>query len=189
MDDGLGYYDDGVKRTLTDEQVKMFRHSEIQELLSEWRLQREERAYEKERYESDEPAGNEQRAPRSPQSDASSIEGELVGLAGSLSAPTTGTSRSTRSATSHSSRRSRYKRKAEVPYYERHKRKWEHYIEDNDPIEGSRTHRRLVREMDDLATETLDVDYGDETTSKEKLQRPDAVLAPSGRRMVAYDDD
>ena len=28
-DDGLGYYPDGVKRTLTDEQVAMFRHSEI----------------------------------------------------------------------------------------------------------------------------------------------------------------
>ena len=30
--DGLGYYDDGIKRTLTDEQVRMFRHSEIQRL-------------------------------------------------------------------------------------------------------------------------------------------------------------
>ncbi|EOO00712.1 hypothetical protein UCRPA7_3648 [Phaeoacremonium minimum UCRPA7] len=31
-DDGLGYYDDGVKRTLTDEQIAMFRHSEIEAL-------------------------------------------------------------------------------------------------------------------------------------------------------------
>lgn len=31
-DDGLGYYPDGVKRTLTDEQIAMFRHSELQEL-------------------------------------------------------------------------------------------------------------------------------------------------------------
>lgn len=36
-DDGLGYYADGVKRTLTDEQVAMFRHSEIQALLRERR--------------------------------------------------------------------------------------------------------------------------------------------------------
>jgi hypothetical protein len=36
-DDGLGYYDDGVKRTLTDQQIKMFRHSEIQRLLAERR--------------------------------------------------------------------------------------------------------------------------------------------------------
>lgn len=36
-DDGLGYYPDGVKRTLTDEQIAMFRHSEIQTLLRERR--------------------------------------------------------------------------------------------------------------------------------------------------------
>lgn len=32
-DDGLGYYEDGVKRTLTDEQIAIFRHSERQTLL------------------------------------------------------------------------------------------------------------------------------------------------------------
>ncbi|KAK4101628.1 hypothetical protein N658DRAFT_485936 [Parathielavia hyrcaniae] len=31
-DDGLGYYPDGVKRTLTDEQIAIFRHSELQAL-------------------------------------------------------------------------------------------------------------------------------------------------------------
>ncbi|KAI9737659.1 MAG: hypothetical protein M1818_005663 [Claussenomyces sp. TS43310] len=40
-DDGLGYYDDGTKRTLTDEQVAMFRHSEIHALLKK-RLRAEE---------------------------------------------------------------------------------------------------------------------------------------------------
>lgn len=40
-DDGLGYYEDGVKRTLTDEQIAMFRHTEIQAILRERRLKRE----------------------------------------------------------------------------------------------------------------------------------------------------
>lgn len=40
-DDGLGYYPDGSKRTLTDEQIAMFRHSEIQAVLRKRRLQRE----------------------------------------------------------------------------------------------------------------------------------------------------
>lgn len=31
-DDGLGYYPDGVKRTLTDEQIEIFRHSELHAL-------------------------------------------------------------------------------------------------------------------------------------------------------------
>ena len=36
-DDGLGHYEDGVKRTLTEAQIRMFRHSEIQRLLIERR--------------------------------------------------------------------------------------------------------------------------------------------------------
>ena len=31
-DDGLGYYPDGVKRTLTDEEIEIFRHSELHAL-------------------------------------------------------------------------------------------------------------------------------------------------------------
>ncbi|OAX79270.1 hypothetical protein ACJ72_06412 [Emergomyces africanus] len=31
-EDGLGYYPDGTKRTLTDQQIEIFRHSEIQKL-------------------------------------------------------------------------------------------------------------------------------------------------------------
>ncbi|PSN63351.1 hypothetical protein BS50DRAFT_637850 [Corynespora cassiicola Philippines] len=40
-DDGLGYYEDGFKRTLTDEQIAIFRHSEIQAILRERRRQRD----------------------------------------------------------------------------------------------------------------------------------------------------
>lgn len=36
-DDGLGYYEDGAERTLTDEQIAMFRHTEIQTILRERR--------------------------------------------------------------------------------------------------------------------------------------------------------
>ncbi|EEH17581.2 hypothetical protein PABG_00144 [Paracoccidioides brasiliensis Pb03] len=37
-EDDLGYYADGTKRTLTDQQVEIFRHSEIQRLQREKRL-------------------------------------------------------------------------------------------------------------------------------------------------------
>ena len=40
-DDGLGYYPDGVKRTLTDEQIALFRHTEIQTIIRE-RLRKRE---------------------------------------------------------------------------------------------------------------------------------------------------
>lgn len=42
-DDGLGYYPDGVKRTLTNEQVAMFRHSEIYAILRARQVARENR--------------------------------------------------------------------------------------------------------------------------------------------------
>ncbi|KAK2741890.1 hypothetical protein FQN57_005449 [Myotisia sp. PD_48] len=41
-DDDLGYYPDGVRRTLTDDQIKIFRHSEIHRLLREKRIAEEE---------------------------------------------------------------------------------------------------------------------------------------------------
>ncbi|KAF2460072.1 hypothetical protein BDY21DRAFT_337317 [Lineolata rhizophorae] len=40
-DDGLGYYSDGEKRTLTDDQIAIFRHSEFQEVLRMARKLRE----------------------------------------------------------------------------------------------------------------------------------------------------
>ena len=33
-EDDLGYYPDGAKRTLTDAQIAIFRHTELQEMLS-----------------------------------------------------------------------------------------------------------------------------------------------------------
>lgn len=40
-DDGLGFYPDGNKRTLTDEQISMFRHSEIYSILRERQVRKE----------------------------------------------------------------------------------------------------------------------------------------------------
>ncbi|KAJ5817067.1 hypothetical protein N7447_009300 [Penicillium robsamsonii] len=44
-DDDLGHYPDGVKRTLTDEQIRIFRHSEIHALLRERQLKDDEAQY------------------------------------------------------------------------------------------------------------------------------------------------
>lgn len=44
-DEDLGYYPDGVKRTLTDEQIRIFRHSEIHTLLREKQLKDDEAQY------------------------------------------------------------------------------------------------------------------------------------------------
>ena len=155
-DDGLGYYEDGVKRTLTDEQIEMFRHSEIEQLTRDAKIEGQETTLRAE----------EELEPVSPASYGSSIEDGLLGLAQaeSLAPPRQPVQRqplqSSFSDTSHASTgQGRRKREEEVPYDQRHKRKWEDYIEENDPTEGSLTHRRIVRELDEQREQRVDLDY------------------------------
>ncbi|KAK3666149.1 hypothetical protein LTR22_002813 [Elasticomyces elasticus] len=202
QEDDLGHYEDGTKRTLTDEQIAMFRNSEIQKLLRERRLRREESDY-----QNRDPDEDVREAPRSPVSDASSIEADLVGLARPAAQRKTRThkqkqrvkrkkqeklansrqpSQSSRSDTPQSTSSSRQPRRQEVPYDQRNKRKWENFIDANDPVEGSLTHRRIVRQLDDAKDAEVDVDYGEADTSAKAL--PDTEAQPSGRRLVSYDD-
>ena len=159
-DDELGYYEDGVKRTLTDEQIEMFRHSEMEQLLRDGLLAQDE--YDN-REEADISKSNNIDA--SVMSPASSIEEELANAIPpkvSIS-PVTKTVRqpspSTQSDTSQNSAATRRRREAEVPYDQRNKRKWEGYVEDMDPEHGSRTHRRIVRELDEQRIENVELEY------------------------------
>ena len=61
-DDNLGYYPDGVKRTLTDEQIAIFRHSEVYKLIRQRELARERQS-------------DESRAPGDNDNDAITITG------------------------------------------------------------------------------------------------------------------
>lgn len=203
-DDGLGYYDDGVKRTLTDEQIEMFRHSELQQLLRKRRLQADEEAEEDDDddfYEPAEPADTlNDRAvePRSPVSDASSLEAELFSSAATMQPkktrprpqPKKQRSRNSRSESAQPkgavSPRSR-QRKVEVPYDQRNKRKWENYIDNEDPVHGSMTHRRLVRELDGQQGSSVAIDYGDDESAPPP--KPAPLPTMPGRRIISYEDD
>ncbi|PYH47657.1 uncharacterized protein BP01DRAFT_193683 [Aspergillus saccharolyticus JOP 1030-1] len=82
-DDGLGYYPDGVKRTLTDEQIRIFRHSEIHALLRQKELREEA---ERERREEEEAEEEARRAEKSLGDDCSAeaeAEAETGGVADS----------------------------------------------------------------------------------------------------------
>jgi hypothetical protein len=59
-DENLGWYHDGVKRTLTDEQVAMFRHSEIHRLLQHRRLNANLEDHRRDAQENEEPKQNKQ---------------------------------------------------------------------------------------------------------------------------------
>ncbi|EMC95169.1 hypothetical protein BAUCODRAFT_123637 [Baudoinia panamericana UAMH 10762] len=164
-DDNLGWYEDGTKRTLTDAQIAMFRHSELQQMLREREIRRDE--------DSQQDGGGSDDG-GSPTSEVSSIEGDLLGLTCRPLAPKTNLStkppeqRSVKKQLSHSSRseesrsnsRSQTRLRQEVPYDERHKRNWENFIDAHDPIHGSMTHRRLVRELDEQHEKLVDMDYG-----------------------------
>jgi hypothetical protein len=194
FDDGLGWYEDGVKRTLTDEEIAVFRRTE------EWQLERAkqklrekaERAQEADMTAAQDASQNAEEVPapranptdraQSPASEASSLEEELMAYAGltkpssaasssrpkksSYPRPPPRDSRSSRSATpnyasgsSNTSRKKKRKKSNEVPYDQRHKRKWESHIVDEDPVEGSLTHRRLARELDDQKERRVEMDY------------------------------
>jgi hypothetical protein len=209
-DDGLGWYDDGVKRTLTDEQIEMFRHTEMQQLLRQRRLEAEAEEDEAEDEEAededddfyeptDEPEVFQAYAPepQSPVSDASSLEPELFVKAApqqnkqlkSKPQPRKPSVQSNRSESAQPrgarSPRSR-QRKSEVPYDQRNKRKWENYIDGEDPVHGSMTHRRMVRELDSLQGGSVAMDYGDDEPAPLK---PAPLPAMPGRRIVSYEDD
>jgi hypothetical protein len=159
-DDELGFYYDGVKRTLTDEQIDMFRHSEMQQLIREGALAREEQ-------ESIEDAENPPKNDHTERalSPASSIEEELLDIpAPTLTVPPTKKierqpSPSNRSDSTSTSATRQRQREKEVPYDQRKKRKWEGFIEDIDPEHGSRTHRRIVRELDEQRNVDVELDY------------------------------
>ena len=163
-DDGLGYYADGTKRTLTDEQVKMFRHSEIQKLLRERRRRDEE-----ERSESGFDAEAELAIPverfspkeLTPQPTVTDI------------APLTEASRD-------SAKRSLSP-----------KRKWDTYIDRSEANEQAFTHRRLARELDKQQVDPIDLMYGDDDSATAKKPKTNTTFVPhqsSARKLRSYDD-
>jgi hypothetical protein len=73
--DVLGYYPDGTKRTITDEQIAMFRHSEIQTILRK-RLHRLEAGELSEEGEAKEEVASEPASPKSTKNSPILIGGE-----------------------------------------------------------------------------------------------------------------
>ncbi|KAK4565593.1 hypothetical protein LTR86_004210 [Recurvomyces mirabilis] len=189
--DNLGHYADGTRRTLTDEQIALFRHSEIEQLLRERRLRREEeddQARDTDTVERGDGEGMHENLSTHSDSD-SSLEEDLLGLAQPPkpapprpTPPTSNAKQKTKHRTSAAAEKRAKRRQSqinpsddsastgsmqrhraqEVPYDQRNKRRWEDYIEDTDPVHGSITHRRMVRELDQDSAEAVEVDYGDE---------------------------
>jgi hypothetical protein len=117
-EDGLGYYPDGVKRTLTDADIEWFRARELHQM----QMQQEKRDAERAEREAEQQEMDQQPSPAQQEQKPRRV-GE------------------------------------EVPYQERKKRTWEGYIAGKDAVQGSLTHRRLARELDDQKVEAVEMDY------------------------------
>lgn len=152
LEDGdLGYYPDGVKRTLTDEQIAMFRHSEIYSILRARQVRRENLEAE----------GGEQSMGLDVQPEEYvkatvflDEEGE-VKSDGEVEEPLATVPDTTPQRVEYTQARKKRKRgDADVGYV--HGRK-----------QVSRSARGFVRELDSAAAENQILDYGDDTSAVE----------------------
>ena len=138
----------------------MFRHSEMEQLIRDRLLAQDEHDNAE---EVDTSRSNNVDA--SAMSPASSLEEELANTmppqlsVSRATQPVREPSPGSQSDTSQNTAALRRKREKEVPYDQRNKRKWEGYIEDVDSEHGSRTHRRIVRELDEQRAENVELEY------------------------------
>ena len=137
----------------------MFRHSELETIA------REEKMRADDEQQGDIATNSRPDKATSPVSDASSVEGDLIGLAKATVTAAPASASTQRKQHSRPNGR-RYStdpyarsRAQDIPYDQRHKRKWEAFIDENDPIEGSLTHRRIVRELDEQHAKSVNLDY------------------------------
>jgi len=205
-DDGLGYYSDGVERTLTDKQIAVFRHRELTEIIQRHQAEQAEQhqqhqphhevnadttedtlnssvhedTMESSQLPAEPPFPDTPQPQPHPVSTGSATDqetltstlahadavlppvNEVTGRQPLLPDITQQPSQSRRDSSATPSTNGptkRRKRKQETPYDQRHKRKWEQYIDGNDPRHGSMTHRRLVRELDEQKVESIEMDY------------------------------
>ena len=148
--DDLGYYPDGNKRTLTDDQIAMFRHSEIYSIIRERQI----------RKENIEAEGGELPTSviSSHKEDARAVElPDAVGDSGQSSDDEEEYVRFLEAeqkdlqATAASRKRRRHNAGSAVTYNTRH------------------TSRRIARELDELTAEEQMLDYGDEPSPQRDL--------------------
>ena len=145
-EDDLGYYPDGAKRTLTDEQIAIFRHSEIHLLLRERKLRREEL--------SNEYASNISSAGKAEN------DSKEKGSSGPASVDAL-----------DSDEEGEYARFVEAEYREAEEtasRKRQKTVHGLTQEFHPRTHstRRTIREMDDATADDTVLDYGDESSEQ-----------------------
>ena len=177
-DDDLGYYPDGNKRTLTNEQIAMFRHSEIYSILRERQVRKENlEADGGDQFETVASQPEENPTTLPDEERAVQIDPEVEEAFTTVS----GTAPQNMEATQLAGKRKR----GDTNTGHIHGRKY-----------ASRSTRGLVRELDSAAAEDQTLDYGEESSIAEEIKQNDfavpqaqevdrqsQVRPPEGRRI------
>ena len=186
-EDDLGYYHNGVKRTLTDEQIAMFRHSEIYAIVRQRQLQKEN--------QEDEPKNEAINSiPGGPEStgaeeqDAGLIEVTLDVADAIL--PLTSPVREL----ANSDDDEEYIRFLEAEEEEMRTEAVRKKRKRNGRYPGGNhdrapTHRRLVRELDEVGFDSGDLDYGEEPVVSVGPTQTKTLQPSLGRKPIVCDEE
>ena len=166
-EDDLGYYTDGMKRTLTDDQIAMFRHSEVQSLL---RGQRNSKEREKSEFRD---------VPRSKELD-DGVWG-VHEIEDDQDMEAEGNAEDEDDEEEYARFLATEQKEMEL-IASRQKRQDPH---DQRPKGGKASTRRMVREMDAITSNINALDYGDEPDSQaislDTVQTRHGYMEPAGR--------
>ena len=177
-DDGLGYYEDGTKRTLSDEQIAIFRHSEIQALLRDRRHAAEAAQDEEDGRKRGAPLEKQNEVPESAmekQEQGRDLEdGELAEVAEILNAELPSFLPTTKNQKSKKTKKEKTEKTEKTQRTEKAKQKsfFKQHIK---PDLRKRTWDKV-----DTGLESLDYDEGDSSTT---------ATRPAQRKRISYDDD
>jgi len=168
VEDDLGYYPDGNKRTLTDDQIAMFRHSEIYSILRERQVLKENREADGDERSEGETSSFEEAAPAPL---ASSEQGEVQsgGIAWENNASVKHFEQDRDTGSARTASRNKRKRN-QSDLGDRHGR---------EP-----THRRLARELDSIVADEQILDYGDEPSTPTERTAPQPEIAPEAAATI-----
>ena len=143
--DDLGYYPDGAKRTLTDEQIAMFRHSEIYSILRKREALKENRQADGYELSGSQLSDGEEEAQISSDKTAETPPDRGTKHKGSKSE--TAAQRNTNGLISETTGSNKRKR---------------HSGDSGDPQRQGHSFRRTARELDSLLPDDQVLDYGDD---------------------------
>ena len=158
--DDLGYYPDGVKRTLTDEQIAMFRHSEIYSILRERQVLKENRQADGYELSDDQLSDSEKGIPAQVSSDK---------FAETLPDQTT-KDQTTRYKGSKSETAGQRNTKGLISKTTGSNKRKRHSGDSGALQSQGHTFRRTARELDSLMADDRILDYGDDPSSTTESQ-------------------